>query len=45
MIFQTLHLVKSLTVLQNLLLASYVADLPQKQHGALRRIAQKTRHS
>lgn len=33
-VFQTLHLVKSLTVLENLLLASYVADQPQKRDNA-----------
>jgi len=31
MIFQTLHLVKSLSVMDNLLLASYVTHLPQKR--------------
>lgn len=34
-IFQTLHLIKSLTVLQNLSLASYVANLPQQKSHAL----------
>ena len=34
-IFQTLHLVRSLTVLDNLLLASYAAHLPQKKEHAL----------
>ena len=34
MIFQTLHLVKSLPVIQNLMLASYVADAPQNQKRA-----------
>jgi len=35
MIFQTLHLVKSLSVLDNLLLASYVAGLSQERKRAL----------
>ena len=34
MIFQTLHLVKSLRVIDNLLLAAYVADLPQRRERA-----------
>jgi putative ABC transport system ATP-binding protein len=34
-IFQTLHLVKSLTVLDNLLLASYLAGLPQRPQRAV----------
>lgn len=34
-IFQTLHLIKSLTVLENLLLASYVADINQQTERAL----------
>jgi putative ABC transport system ATP-binding protein len=34
MIFQTLHLMRSLTVLDNLLLASYVSDLPQQPERA-----------
>lgn len=34
-IFQTLHLVKSLSVIDNLLLASYVAGQPQKEARAL----------
>jgi len=34
MIFQTLHLVKSLSVLDNLLLAAYVADVPQQRQRA-----------
>ena len=33
-IFQTLHLVKSLSVLDNLLLASYLAGLPQRAERA-----------
>lgn len=35
MIFQTLHLMKSLSVLDNLLLAPFVADLPQQRERAL----------
>ena len=34
-IFQTLHLVKSLTVLENLLLASYLAGYPQDTDGVI----------
>lgn len=39
MIFQTLHLVKSLSVMDNLLLASYVASLPQKREHAREMLA------
>lgn len=34
-IFQTLHLIKSLTVLENILLASYVAEVQQQKERAL----------
>jgi ABC-type lipoprotein export system ATPase subunit len=34
-IFQTLHLVKSLSVINNLLLASYLAGLPQRRERAI----------
>jgi putative ABC transport system ATP-binding protein len=34
-IFQTLHLIKSLSVLENLLLSPYVANLPQHKERAL----------
>jgi len=35
MIFQTLHLIKSLSVLDNLLLASYIVGLPREKERAL----------
>jgi putative ABC transport system ATP-binding protein len=41
MIFQTLHLVKSLSVMDNLMLASYVAGVPQYKehaHGLLKQL-------
>jgi len=41
MIFQTLHLVKSLSVIDNLMLASYVAGVPQHKehaHGLLKQL-------
>jgi putative ABC transport system ATP-binding protein len=40
MIFQTLHLMRSLSVLDNLLLASYVAGLPQKREHARQLLAE-----
>ncbi len=40
MIFQTLHLVRSLSVLDNLLLASYVTGLPAQRQRALELLAQ-----
>lgn len=39
-IFQTLHLIKSLSVLDNLLLSSYVAGLPQQRGRAVELLRQ-----
>lgn len=39
-IFQTLHLVKSLSVLDNLILSSYLTNIPQKKQHALELLSQ-----